>query len=64
MRIINTCKDCPNRYIGCHADCETYIQAEQEWQKRKDFIRKAKREAYGYYTFKRDMVHRSLHVKD
>ncbi len=23
---LNPCKDCMNRYIGCHADCELYKQ--------------------------------------
>ena len=21
----NPCKDCPDRYVGCHSDCERYL---------------------------------------
>lgn len=25
MSVINCCKDCEHRYVGCHAKCEQYI---------------------------------------
>lgn len=29
-RTIECCKDCPDRYIGCHAKCERYIREKKE----------------------------------
>ena len=26
----NCCKDCPDRFIGCHSTCERYISAKKE----------------------------------
>lgn len=28
-----TCKDCPNRYPGCHGKCEKYKQEKEAWNK-------------------------------
>ena len=28
-KTVSPCKDCPDRYIGCHSTCEKYI----EWRK-------------------------------
>ena len=28
----NPCRDCQDRHVGCHADCERHL----EWQKQKD----------------------------
>lgn len=28
--IITCCKDCTERYVGCHGKCETYIQQDKE----------------------------------
>jgi len=32
----NPCKDCPNRYPGCHSKCEQYKAWKQEWDKLKE----------------------------
>jgi len=32
----NPCKDCPNRYPGCHSKCERYKAWKQEWDKLKE----------------------------
>lgn len=36
------CKDCPNRYVGCHSECRAYqaYRAEREthYQLRKDLM--------------------------
>ena len=32
---ITCCKDCPDRYPGCHAKCEKYIQQRAEYDAEK-----------------------------
>ena len=34
------CKDCTDRTIGCHANCQNYL----EWKKREDLLKAEKRE--------------------
>lgn len=38
----NSCKDCPDRHIGCHGECEKYkaycAKLEEERQRRKLLI--------------------------
>ena len=29
-----TCKDCPDRAVGCHSSCERYLEAKAEHEKR------------------------------
>lgn len=33
------CKDCPDRHVGCHSDCERYL----EFRKKLDELREKKR---------------------
>lgn len=40
--IISCCKDCADRYIGCHSGCERYKQQIEEWKKAKEEYRKNK----------------------
>lgn len=30
------CKDCADRYLGCHSKCEKYIDWNKRWQENKD----------------------------
>jgi len=38
--MINPCKDCTDRYIGCHSDCDKY----KDWKSSLETIKKAKEE--------------------
>ena len=38
--MIRCCKDCDERYIGCHGKCERYIVEKEEHQRQKDQERK------------------------
>ena len=42
-----TCKDCPNRYPGCHGKCEKYLAEKAFYRKRKEDIR-TRNAAVGY----------------
>lgn len=40
MGLFDCCKDCKDRYVGCHAVCEKYIEAKV---KRNEFNKKVKK---------------------
>ena len=54
MAIIRSCKDCTDRYVGCHSNCEKYLSEKAEYERLRDLI-KERRDAqlYDYYTEKR-----------
>ena len=39
---INSCKDCKDRYVGCHSTCEKYINAKKEYDELQEKIKKSK----------------------
>ena len=43
MKSITTCKDCQNRYVGCHGLCEKYKKARAEHNKLKEELNNYKR---------------------
>ena len=49
------CKDCLNRFVGCHADCEKYKEFRAEMDRANELIKKNKMDnnqfsesVYGY----------------
>ena len=42
MSAITVCKDCADRYIGCHSKCERYIREKEETAEQKAIITFAK----------------------
>lgn len=56
----NPCKDCPDRHIGCHSDCERYLARKKvydEWNN-KVFNERSKSRAVDKY-----LIDRSIKVK-
>ena len=41
--MISSCKDCTERFIGCHGVCETYIQQKNEHLLKKEQVLQAKK---------------------
>lgn len=41
--MISGCKDCTERFIGCHGVCETYIQQRNEYLLKKEQVLQAKK---------------------
>lgn len=35
------CKDCTDRYVGCHSTCESYKQYQEENEKARKAVREA-----------------------
>lgn len=49
------CKDCNDKYLGCHAKCEEYLEAKKNHEKEKE----AKREyCFVLYAGRKDSVER------
>ena len=46
-RITAPCKDCKDRHIGCHSDCELY----KEFQRRNEELNKRKRFENGLHSY-------------
>lgn len=37
---ISCCKDCGDRYIGCHSECDRYKKQVEEWNRAKKELKK------------------------
>lgn len=48
-RTIVTCRNCPDRHIGCHGECEKYLKAKQEYEAMK-VARHKEKDIFDYYT--------------
>lgn len=48
MRIESPCKDCPDRYLGCHDRCEKYQAFKKDKNNYKEELAKTK-EKYAYF---------------
>ena len=46
------CKDCTERYPGCHDYCERYLSEKEEWNKKKALRKKADE----FYTYKIEQI--------
>lgn len=54
MEHIRVCKDCQDRHMGCHVDCEKYKAERERLDKEKKQIREAKRKQNLYINYKRN----------
>ena len=36
------CRDCENRKVGCHNECQTYLDTKREYERKRDEERKIK----------------------
>jgi hypothetical protein len=50
------CKNCPNRFLGCHSTCEPYKEFDQ---KCKD-IREAKAKANDLYRHRNEVIEKRI----
>lgn len=47
MASINSCKDCPDRYVGCHSSCIKYKEEKEAYERIKDEEHKKKDVVWG-----------------
>lgn len=50
------CKDCKDRYVGCHSSCEKYMAAKEEYEILHEKISRQKRNAAVNRTYVRDAM--------
>lgn len=44
------CKGCPNRYVGCQAECSSYKNWKIDFEKKKAACREENTVKYGYHS--------------
>lgn len=59
MKNKNYCKDCPDRYIGCHSMCERYKAFREELDELNEKIYKAKERERDIDRYEREMCERN-----
>lgn len=50
--INSPCKNCENRHLGCHGECNKYITFKRKYAIEKSIIRKKKYEEHLFYANK------------
>ena len=60
------CKGCEFRKVGCHADCEDYLQFKAENDDRRETIHKNKQSEWAgtYYRSERQFANASRNIKN
>lgn len=58
MGMIDSCKDCEKRCVGCHSICEEYLAQKAEYDKVKKSIKLRKDAIYDIESRKREAVER------
>lgn len=60
MRLINSpCKDCTERHVGCHAECEKYRKAKEETEEAKEKQRLHKETEAYFADYAMDVIRRN-----
>lgn len=52
QNIVNCCKGCKDRYVGCHGKCEAYIEQRKALSERNKQIADYNSKEREYYDFK------------
>lgn len=54
------CKDCQDRFSGCHSSCEKYLEFKKKDQEEKEAIREEKSRRYAVSDFRKQQVEKAL----
>ena len=55
------CKDCPDRYLGCHDHCEKYKEFDAERKRIHDISEKQHQIDYDYFRIRKHSVRKGRH---
>ena len=47
--MMSPCKECGNRYVGCHADCSLYMDFRKRLNDQNETIRQEREKDYEWY---------------
>ena len=56
---MSSCKDCPDRYIGCHQHCETYKAFKAEKDRVRENEKQFKQNLYAIHKLRIDGVEKA-----
>lgn len=59
----NGCKDCQDRHVGCHSNCESYKEYLDDLKQRKNIIKEARKDNKEYRSYKRDRIKKDMRGK-
>lgn len=57
---MNTCLNCEKRHVGCHSECEAYLQASAANTAEREAMRVEKMKQRGYTEYKFSIMTRML----
>ena len=60
-QILSTCKDCTDRFLGCHDKCDKYKQAKEQWLEHTAKVRTEKQKLNAVTKYQIDAVRRMKH---
>ena len=55
-----SCKDCKDRHVGCHSNCEIYKEYTRELEEKKHMIKEAKNKDREYKNYKKKRIEKEL----
>ncbi len=57
------CKDCKERYVGCHSECPRYRKWKEEWEKEKEWNRQKNAALFDGYSSRRKAIKSAVKIK-
>ena len=61
--ISGCCKECEDRYLGCHDHCDKYKAAKEDWEQYKESKKATAYEDYKFKAVIKGMIRRSKYGK-
>ena len=58
MSLNFSCKDCENRYVGCHSECEVYKKEKEKHNKKMQKIKELKTKVHSNHTSQKTLTGR------
>lgn len=62
MQKITVCKDCTDRYLGCHDQCEKFQDAKHKVQEEKEKLLNAMKKDAVYADYKRKKIRKERRI--
>lgn len=60
---LSPCKDCPDRYLGCHSECEKYIEFQKSRAEEKARMYEQRLADHEFYQSRRYSMMRAVQAK-
>lgn len=60
MQVIQTCKDCAERTVGCHSKCERYLKAKARQHLINELRHRREQKYPDHITFTKELHHNKI----